>query len=74
MDDAQTESPKNPRRRILTSDSRQQLEAKVIGLMLQGWERVGDIAVAKSVIDSEPPYLSQVMVQVRNKQKTELDS
>lgn len=55
----------NPRHRILTSHSRQQLEMKVLELMLQGWERVGDIGMAKSVIDSEPPYLSQAMVQVR---------
>lgn len=61
--------PVNPRRRILTSHTRQQLEAKVIELMLQGWERVGDIGMAKSVVDSEPPYLSQAMVQVRSKRE-----
>jgi hypothetical protein len=69
MDKDQTESPQNPRRRILTSPSRQQLEAKVMQLMVQGWERVGDIATAKSVIDSEPPYLSQAMVQIRARQE-----
>jgi hypothetical protein len=58
-------APENPRHRILTSHSRQHLEAKVLELLLQGWERVGDIAVAKSVIDSEPAYFSQAMVQVR---------
>jgi hypothetical protein len=68
------ESPQrieNIRRRILTSHSRQQLEAKVIELLLEGWEREGDIAVAKSVIDSEPSYLCQAMVQVTVKTQSE---
>jgi tRNA G37 N-methylase Trm5 len=67
MDKDLYEIVESPRRRILTSVSRQHLEAKVLELMLQGWEREGDIAVAKSVVESEPPYLSQAMVQIREK-------
>jgi len=65
MDDNPPQGIGSPRRRILTSDSRQRLEAKVIALTLQGWEREGDVAIAKSVIDSEPPYVSQAMIQAR---------
>ena len=57
----------------MTSTSKQQLEGKVLELVIRGWERVGDVAVAKSVIDSEPAYFSQVMVQVRDKRKIEDD-
>lgn len=73
MDEAKGQGPNEPRRRILTSTSKQQLEGKVLELVIRGWERVGDVAVAKSVIDSEPAYFSQVMVQVRDKRKIEDD-
>jgi len=59
------QNTENPRRRILTSVTRQQLETKTLELVIQGWERVGDIGMAKSVVDSEPPYFTQAMVQIR---------
>ena len=65
MADHSNSGSQNPRHCILTSDSLQHLETKVLELLLQGWERVGDIAVAKSVVDSEPPYFTQAMVQIR---------
>jgi hypothetical protein len=71
MDENPPEGAEPPRHRILTSHSGQQLEAKVLELMLQGWVRLGDIAVAKSVIDSEPPYLTQAMIQIGNRKKSE---
>jgi hypothetical protein len=55
--------PDKSRHRIVTSLSYQQLKKKVRELKLQGWEERGEIAVAKSVVDSEPPYLSQALVR-----------
>jgi hypothetical protein len=67
MEELPPQLTRRPRHCQLTSSNRQQLEAKVLELILQGWIRVGEIAVAKSVIDSEPPYLCQAMVEMGNR-------
>jgi hypothetical protein len=59
------QGPDTPRQRILTAYSRESLEIKVRELLTEGWEREGDVAVAKSVVDSEMPYFCQTMVKVR---------
>ncbi len=55
----------HPRRCILRSRSSPDLEAKVRELLMKGWERNGDVAMAKSVVKAEPPYLCQAMVLVQ---------
>ena len=55
----------DPRQRILTALTLVELEAKVAMLLLEGWERSGEVALAKSVVENEPPYLSQVLIKGR---------
>ncbi|HWA11144.1 MAG TPA: hypothetical protein VG838_17005 [Opitutaceae bacterium] len=64
MTESSSHDPGPLHHRILTSYSRQQLEAKVLELMREGWQRLGDIAVAKPVAATEPPYLTQMMVKI----------
>lgn len=59
----------HPRRCILRSRSGPELDAKVRELLQKGWEREGDVAMAKSVVKSEPPYLCQAMIQLPKAEK-----
>jgi hypothetical protein len=47
---------------IVTALSREKLDAQVCELIRLGWRPLGEIAVAKSVNDSVPPYFCQSMV------------
>lgn len=62
---APNQFPEGTRRCIVRSSTHQELEAKVLELMLQGWVRDGNVAVAKPVAPDEPPYLAQAMIKHR---------
>jgi len=49
------------RTRIVTAPTRLKLDLLVNELLRKGWQKVGDVVWAKSVVDWEPPYLCQSM-------------